>query len=489
MDFSLIVFGVLTAWLGQVVCADDLLIFESGDSLAGNIAGLRSSESISLSAEDRLIFDSKLLTNPAEFYLSEVAAVRLQEGERGQNTANTVVRLANGDTHRGKMSGLNDDAVLLETDYAGDLEIRREFVTQMRFPSLLDFTYYGPKNIDEWIIHGRENDWRLEEGKLSSNGPHAIGLKRSMTRSIQLSFDAEWSATTNFSVEIFASSADEQAQRSSYRITFQNDGVRFNRLLQGQRARFNNRRFFNRNRNSPLQGAQSGRFDIFADSESGSIEVYFNGEELGQWQDEQPDATNLGGCLIFENESYDLLKIGEIDLAPWDGTNFNEGAKVVSSDINTPSSEGDRVVLINGDSVLGEIGELKEGCLAIKVFEREVQIPANRVRSIRLFNPIFVEFATVPLPREYNRDVRAYFDDGKFVTFRLDAIDGDKLIGYSEAFGEQSFTKASFQRLEFNLYPDYTVDRVEAAEEVVDPFDEQDEEKEEQAGMLVDEPN
>jgi hypothetical protein len=52
----------------------------------------------------------------------------------------------------------------------------------------------------------------------------------------------------------------------------------------------------------------------------------------------------------------------------------------------------------------------------------------------------------------YKADVRASLADGSRIVFRLDGVEGNSLIGFSQNFGTARFRKDAFRRVEFNLY-------------------------------------
>jgi hypothetical protein len=53
----------------------------------------------------------------------------------------------------------------------------------------------------------------------------------------------------------------------------------------------------------------------------------------------------------------------------------------------------------------------------------------------------------------YAADVRATLADGSRMVFRLDGVEENALIGFSQNFGTARFRKDAFKRIEFNLYP------------------------------------
>ena len=52
-----------------------------------------------------------------------------------------------------------------------------------------------------------------------------------------------------------------------------------------------------------------------------------------------------------------------------------------------------------------------------------------------------------------NGDIRATLTDGSRLVFRLDGVEENSIIGFSQNFGTARFRKDAFKRIEFNLYP------------------------------------
>ncbi len=439
----------------------DLLHFESGDLLRGNLSdvevrsGLEAGSSPAISEEDRLVWASDLLAKDASFALNGLSRIELENPEESEFEINTLVRMANGDVHEGQLKGLNDEEVVLLTGYAGEISIKRWFVTQLRFPSQSQFAYFGPNRLSEWVEHGEEGDWILEDGRLKTKTTDVIALQREGTDQVHISFDAKWDKRADFVFKIFADSAEADEYKNSYDIRFSNGAVYISSTAEGRTVRGG--RAFRRNfdRIPELQQSGQGRFDIYAIRSKGQVQVWFDGKLLNSWQDPAQQRPDLGGSLHLVSQSGSEFSIGELEMIPWDGIPPQEGKKSSQDELLLPSSDGDRLVLINGDSVKGSIGELKEGSLGLVAKELKLEVPIERVRLLRLFNPIYVEFSKVPSPRQYNRDVRAQLKSGRRITFRLLGFEDGKLIAYNEASGEIKLSLSAFKELSFGLYPSY----------------------------------
>ena len=86
--------------------------------------------------------------------------------------------------------------------------------------------------------------------------------------------------------------------------------------------------------------------------------------------------------------------------------------------------------------------------ITLKTRYNDIKLPVSRIKKLAL------------APAEYderllqNGDVRAWFADGNFITFRLESIDEKgKITGTSQHFGTAQFDPDAFTRIEFNIYP------------------------------------
>ena len=108
--------------------------------------------------------------------------------------------------------------------------------------------------------------------------------------------------------------------------------------------------------------------------------------------------------------------------------------------------EGQKIRLQNGDVVVGDVGLIEGGVLAVDTEFCKMKIPVDRMRTIDLSEGDYEE------PIRKKGDVRAWLREGGRITFRLDSFANDTLKGYSQTFGDVEFKLSAFSRLEFNIY-------------------------------------
>ena len=136
--------------------------------------------------------------------------------------------------------------------------------------------------------------------------------------------------------------------------------------------------------------------------------------------------------------------MSRIRVSPWKGE-LPENAEVLKAP-EEEELDGQRIRLQNGDVVVGEVGLVQNGLLAVETEFCKMKIPVDRMRAIDLSQGDYEE------PIRKKGDVRAWLREGGRITFRLDSFSKDSLKGYSQTFGEVEFKLNAFSRLEFNIY-------------------------------------
>lgn len=126
--------------------APDLLRFTNGDQLHGTFQGIKDGPVVSWQRED--------VTAPVDFKLPLVRHVVLNGGRPARALASlSNVGLVNGDRIPGKITAMDDEALLLDTSYAGSLRIPRTQISILA-PSPLGgrLQYHGPFAQDGWTM-------------------------------------------------------------------------------------------------------------------------------------------------------------------------------------------------------------------------------------------------------------------------------------------------------------------------------------------------
>jgi hypothetical protein len=444
---------VLIALNAACLAAGDNAVvrFSNGDQLTG--------EALSLSG-DKLTWKSQLLKEPSEFDLRHIVDLNMPAGNAvvGDSGAahKAVLAMTNGDLIEGRLAGLSDDEIILKTSYAGVLTIRRVNVKSVSISRSSDYIYRGPNSLEEWTLSG-SGSWQFRGGALHSKSPGGIAREVDFPDECVIAFDATWRGAFRAKIIFFSNDVTSPNPDAGYEMVFQGNSVHLKKCGSN-----------NWLGHSPNAGAlrenEKARIEIRASNKNGKILLYLDGEVVGLWEDADVAAGKFGTGFHIVAQDSSMLRISNIGIGEWDGYHeevpnqqaggggrvfrggfeFGEEQSVEDESEEEPA-EG-RMALVNGDSIEGEVVKVDGDDITLKTPFAEVTFPIVRLKNLVRKK---VDMETVKL---YKGDVRATFEDGSRLVFRFDGVDGDKVLGYSQHFGEARFSKDSLSKIEFNIY-------------------------------------
>lgn len=429
--------------------------FSNGDKLTGDLLAL---------SGEKLSWKSRLLKEPAEFDLKYVIDLELPAGTPPADSPaaahEAIIGMTNGDTVRGQLSGITDQEIRLRTWYAGEVVLRRLNVKSAKITSIADIHYRGPNSIEEWMHRDAGDGWRFRGGALHSDAPGGIAREVDFPDECVISFEAAWRGAFRPKIVFFSKDiTDPSNPRSGYEMAFQGNAVSL------KKAGTNN--WLGNSANAGvLRENEKARIEIKVSLKSGKIALFVDDQIIDAWQDEAVDRDDLGKGFHIVAQDSSPLRISDIEISGWDGYlenvpnrrmaqfqggfgggfelggGFGEAEKPVEEEI----PEG-RMQLRNGDTIEGEVLGIVGEEITLKTPFAEVKFPVARLKNISLSSDSAEE------AKIYNADVRATLSDGSRIVFRLDGVEENALIGFSQNFGTARFRKDAFRRIEFNLYP------------------------------------
>jgi hypothetical protein len=425
--------------------------FANGDQLEGNAVDLNL---------DALTWESELLRDQARFKLDQILELQLPgklDGVQNEAAHEAILDLNNGDSARGRLIGLNDQEIRLDTLYAGEMVFPKELVKSINISRNSKVLYRGPIGLNEWTLSGAEGSWRYEEKALVCSGIGGIARDIDFTSEVKISYDLSRKEITRSRVVLFTSDIKSQTPESGYEITFHGSMVRVKRLdedlLLG--SKLIPRRF---------QFNEKTRMDIRVSRKTKKIMVFIDEQLCGVWQDDSLDKIK-GKGLLFASDMNHESAISNIVITEWDGyvdESMSQEMMVaeqfgqfqIDPFLPNPKSpapkelpEG-RMMLSNGDTIEGEVIGIDGEMIKIKTPFTDVIFPVHRINNIAL-----KKADPMPTPKLYNGDVKAIFADGSSLVFRLEDVKDGKLVGFSQNFGRAEFLQSAFKRIQFNLYP------------------------------------
>jgi len=427
--------------------------FSNGDQLTGKVMSL---------TLEKLVWDSPILKSPAEFDLRHVIDLTMPPGMKEPKEAmaghQATLELTNGDTIHGQLSGLSDKEIRLKTSYAGELAFRRVNVETVTINRASDYYYRGPNNIDEWTKADNPEAWIFKGGALHSSAPGGIAREIDFPQDCSISFDAAWRGAFRPKIIFYSNDIATTNPAGGYEMVFQGNSVHV------KKSGSNNWLGHSTNAGD-LRENEKAHIEIRVSTRTGKILLFVDGELIDLWEDDEVEKDGLGKGFHIVSQDASPLRVSNIEVTSWDGFvedlpnrqerlrdrafrggfDFDNGEDVGEITEEEKIPEG-RMVLRNGDNIDGEVTGINGEEITIKTPLSEVAIPIARLKNLVL------KKADMETPKRYKGDVRATLADGSKLVFRLDGVEGDSLIVFTQNFGLAKFARDAFKRIEFNIY-------------------------------------
>ncbi len=425
--------------------AASLVRFANNDHLTGSIVSL---------TPKHLVWQSDILEKPTTFLLDKVLELNLPASQpRSKARHQASVTLTNGDLIRGQLATVTDDAVELDTWFAGRMRFNRLMISDIQITQNPDLIYRGPVGMAGWKQSGSKPTWTYHNSALQSDGSASIARELlELPDECTLAFDVAWRNTLTMRVVILSDDLASDRPSAGYDLQIQARNVTL-RSSKGQR-------FIGQTTNVPmLQENEKARIEIRASTRSGKVSLYIDGQVIENWTDNQLKNSSFGKGIHFVSQAISPVKVSRIEVGAWDGETepvadaqlqfANRGfgddmEEAPAAPVKTPNDG--RMELRNGDSITGEVQDIIDGIIRVKTPFREVKLPVEVLRSLAL-KPVEAEESI-----RKNGDVRAWFPDGSSLVFRLDQVGDGTITGFSQNFGTATFKIAAFSRIEFNIY-------------------------------------
>ena len=436
---------------------ESVVRFFNGDKLTGDLLAL---------TDKKLSWKSQLLKQPAEFDLEYVVDLELPTAappaDRPVAAHEAIIVMTNGDTIRGQLAGITDAEIRLRTWYAQELAIKRVNVKSAKISSIADIFYRGPNSIVEWTNHDGADGWSFRGGALHSDSPGGIAREINFPDECVISFEATWRGDFRPRIVFFSNDIINPSNPDSgYEMVFQGNSVHVKKAHTNQ--------WLGHSTNAGVQSEnEKARIEIKASLKSGKIALFIDGQLIDAWQDDAVDRDSLGKGFHIIAQDASPLSIADIEVAGWDGylenvpnrrgqlqlqfqggfgddVELGNGFGLQQKPMEEVIPEG-RMLLRNGDTIEGEVLGIEGEEITLKTPFGEVKFPVARLKNISLSS------ASMEEAKLYSADVRATLSDGSRMVFRLDGVDEDTLIGFSQNFGTARFRKEAIKRVEFNLY-------------------------------------
>lgn len=424
--------------------------FSTGDRLPGTITAIDGATAQ---------FASPSLLDPATIKFKELLELRSQPTTPKSDADHVaIVTLTNGNVIRGQLASLDGESVVLDTWYAGRLPLRRNMVASLRIIDRSSAIYSGPGDKKGWLLTGEDNSgkkdnppWIFENGTMISKASGGAARDLDLPDRIALAFDLAWSSSLRFNLLIFSDDPESNNPKNCYVLSFNRHYTQFLRQSDSGAATIGSvslRSFLEK---------EKVHVELFADRAAQNFILAIDGKRVATWRDPNPAGKKIkGGAIHFITEDpTQNIRISRIDIRAWDGRIEEDGDSKSESDNQEPIPPGSqRIRLRNGDIVTGKVLGVEKEHLTIETPHGTIHLPLVRMARVVLHREDEKNTESCHPPKIMNGDVRAWFPEGGNVVFRLDGIEGDHFIGYSQVFGTALFRRDAFSRVEFNIYAD-----------------------------------
>lgn len=432
--------------------------FDNGDSLPGTISHMEGKQ---------LLWKSPALKQETPFFLDKVKEVTFPYFEAPVTKTDHIAHIRfnpdlrqqnekiAGDIIQGELMAVTNESITLKTWYAGTLTLNRNMVKDLEITDVSPPIYTGPVKEDDWEIIP-EKSWGYDKNTYTGTGNGSIAREfKTMPKRYRFSFMATWKNRFGIQLLFCANDARDQNPDSHYMIVLDNGTSYLQKRSNDPNAvnglMRNGGMIGEYKRDQSFRNKDKSLMSLYVDTTSGLIALFSDDTLIQQWNDTDQPFLN-GNCIHLRQNAGNGYKIGisRLSLSEWDGTlpASEDSGKTNSIDNPDPVDGEQRIILRNGDILLGKVEKIENSEISLKTRFNELKLPVARIKSLAL------------TPAEYdermlqNGDVRAWFPDSSYITFRLESISAEgKITGYSQHFGKAEFDPSAFSRIEFNIYP------------------------------------
>ena len=408
----------------------DILRFTNGDQLHGSFQGIKDGTQVIWRRDD--------LSEAAELKTTQLRSIVLRAGRplKGLASLSNAV-LVNGDRIPGAITAIDDEAVTLNTTYAGTMRVPRRQVVMLCPNPLGGRIYYqGPFREDEWkMVHPsfldglpaakpgeRDADdqpgrwvfsgsaWYWSSKRLGTALIHESGMS---DRSV-LAFDIAWKNQLCLTVSFFADFArpkplDDEKKNgdkegggqfrsispgdfsqlprifgNSYVLQLYSNYIMLNRTQVDEKGNPSWHRIQLNNNNVHLSDRNQARIELRVNRLTGSIALFIDGEFTSQWNDNEAVAgvdgkpATLGAGFGYMAQGADSpVRVSDVIVSEWNG--MPDSARSLQVD------KQDIILMSNGtDRFAGRMGKLDDmGMVLFKGKHGDLQVPLDEIAEIR----------------------------------------------------------------------------------------------------------
>ena len=394
----------------------DLLRFENGDNLHGNLKVIK---------EGDIVWSRPDVKGPIQTEIKALEGIKLHNNA-SQATTGSRITLSNKDVFYGDIIGMTEEELHVNTEFAGKVSIPKVMVK-----SILPSASSGKaimQSIGDLSTWKKSGTWRKENGKtVISSGSFSKQLD--LPDKIHIKADISWNGSyPRFNIIAYTNDINN-FYREGYGFRFSNTSSFY--IYRGNSSSITSA-------SCNLRHKQNVKLDVYINRKESTASVYVSGKKL---RDFNLSFTPTGKHLvIYCDGSYGQTTFNELKVLNWNG-------ELPANTSSTQEKQPEDVVrFINNDRMSGKIIKIENGMLELKTAFAQLKAPVNKIKSMT-FSDEDSERA-----RRNKNDVEVYFPNGDYITLDLKEIKDGKIYGKSENYGEKAFNLNAFIGIRFKLY-------------------------------------
>ena len=370
---SLVVAGIAQA-------SGDRISLKDGSTLRGTV--------LSIDGDEKLVINTDISPEPVELRASALRSINFEvkSGERQGDPE--LLHLVNGDILPGVLRSLDEEKLVFQTWFAGDLTIKRSNTRSIDFGVIPQkLVYMGPKPLTEWSDN---DDWEWEDGKLICDTSGTIAAENVLPRQFILRFRLDWETGPNFRIYFCDDYLKRTGNADRYYFELNSMGSQLKRQTTEGGRRWHT---LAQSHRRPEEFRDRGvNVELRVDRDRRQIFVYLNGEKLQRTPD-PIDTFPAGTGIMLQSQAGGDLKniVSNIAIYEWDAITE------LRRDEGHADPETDGLVDVEGQHISGKAVRLEEEAGKTRViFESPFNNRPLKVNNERISSLYFKQVPDLP---------------------------------------------------------------------------------------------
>lgn len=419
-----------------LICAGllgaETLLFLNGDRLAGEPSGL---------GEEELAWKSKVFSGDLSAPLKELDKVLVSDEEELPSSAfsnGVTVHMNRGDIINGHFKGISEDSLLVDTDWAGELSLRRSMIRKVYFKEGIQYFLESEGDIDDWQEVTSRKKWLQTKNGIGVRGRGAVCRKVEIDSLFSASFKLKMQESPRMRMLLLATEGQVYEPESYLEIVIQRRNILARVRTMGDLETVGQYNSF-----TQLDEKNSADFSLYVNLKKQEMAIYVNGNSLAEWS--LPEGVELGNWVYLYSE-YD----GDVVMENFSMRSWNGALPTSKEKKNTfmPQSTKPLTLLENGDAIDGHLREVVKKGIILETELGEVTVPLNKLREVDYSRTAYDE------AKREKRDVMVRLRDGSKVTLSLESWENGFIRGRSQQYGEITASLEEVHDVSFNIYRD-----------------------------------